>query len=535
MTDRDSPFDERPARLSTAVALAVAFALVAAFVGAAGVVPTAAVGAVGATALAVSLWANRWERGRTVGALVASLLAVPTGLGLLAVTAGTYLVLAAQVFPVGDAGAVRSVTFGVVVSVVLVTAAFAVVFGALASTRPLLERRTVARTGRVVLVAGAVPFVPGAVAGLLAGISYLESRAVGPGTVDVFGALLGAVDAIVLDPSVVRPQPATFAFLVGAAAVAVGRAVGALPLSELASTRTDGVDWSKRIHRVERWLTRGGLAVLVMVPLVGLLGLAGVPGPGAIPAPIAGILASGAIRQLAFEVAIVGVAVVGLVNLVRWSGRGSVETAGALVAPVLGGTVVLGLAVLTADPLLGDTVAWVATQLPAPFGELTTSVADSVIDVYGPVTIVVLATGALVLAVAAVLGALWLLAVAGLLDGRTGGGRIAGGGLFLLAASGAVAGVSRTLVLAGIVGGLVVADLDAFASTLGREVGRHADTGRPELAHAVGALVVAGSGAVVALGVASVARDPPTADPALALVGLLGALLGAVVLLAALR
>lgn len=550
MTDRRSRPDGRPTRTSTTVGIALALGLAAAYAGAAGVLATAAAGAVGAACLAVALWTSRWERGQSVGALLASLLALPVGLGLLAATAGTYLVLASAAFPVAESETVRSILFGVVATVLLVTALFGVVFGALASARSLLERRTVGRSARVVLGAAAVPLVPGALAGLAAGLAYLEAERPGPGAIDAFGGALGAVDALLLDPPVVRPHPATFALLVGVAAVVAGRALEALPVAELVANRTDrtdqtgradggnladdtgGIDWSRAVSLVERGLTVGGAAAIATVPPFLLLELLS---PGALPASIAGVVASGPVRGFAVGVTVVGLLAVGVVRLLRWGVRTSVDSVGAALAPFLGGAVVVGLVVVAAEPVLTGTVDWVVGTLPSPFDEVAGSVAGSVIDVYGPVTIGLLVTGALFLAVAAVLGVLWVLAVGGVLDGRTGGGRIAGGGLFLAAATAAVVGVSRPLVLAGIVGGLVVADLDAYATTLGDEIGRRAGTGRTEVLHAVGTIAVAASGAVVALAVASLTASPPTTDPAVALVGLLGGLAGAVVLLAALR
>jgi hypothetical protein len=188
-----------------------------------------------------------------------------------------------------------------------------------------------------------------------------------------------------------------------------------------------------------------------------------------------------------------------------------------------------------AGPTFDWLVAEVAGRLPSLFAAEFRTIAGSVGTFYGPGTVVLgVMTACLVVAGLLVLAArllLWL----GYLSRRRAGFATASAGLFLATVFAGTLETPALLVFGGLVVSLLVWDAGEYGTTLGEEVGRRAHSRSGELVHAGGTVAVG----VVGVGAALVLRAAlagQAVDPSpVAVVGLVAALAGAVLLVAALR
>ncbi|WP_159904503.1 DUF7519 family protein [Salinirussus salinus] len=527
-----------PTRTSVAIVLLGTVGLVAVLLGRVGpaLVP-ALVGIGGALSLAGGFWAVSSERFRTVGQVAGGLLAFPVGVGFVVGTVGTALVLVEVYFPVPDAGliAVNALLLvsrlGIVVGCVLAT------LGAVLGIRSVVDPATLSRYYWTVLRTGTVPLAVTATAAGGAVLSELRPGAAGVTPAGVAAGLLGWLAA---------PGPglhvASFFLAVSVAAMAVRAAVDSLPVAELVADSGAGEPGARRVRTVRQWLLYAGVATLGLA-LAGLYvdvqfrtpaRLAAAVGPG-IAAPLAGLTGAAVLRAPLVAVGLAAAVAVSVTWALRRVARMSLTAAARRAGPVLvGGVLALG-ALALAGPAFDRLVAAVAGRLPSVFATEFREVAGSVEVFYGPGTVVLGAmTACLVVAGLLVLAArllLWL----GYLSRRRAGFALASAGLFLATVFAGTLETPAPLVFGGLVVSLLVWDAGEYGTTLGEEVGRRARTRSGELVHVGATLAVglAGAGAALAARalLASRSVDPSPAVTA----GLVAALAGALLLVAALR
>ncbi|PSQ57293.1 MAG: hypothetical protein BRD23_08655 [Halobacteriales archaeon SW_9_67_25] len=521
-----------PTRTSTALAATVAVVTAGALVWRFSLVlaPTAAgVAGVVCVAAAVALaGSDRWE---TPGAVVASVLSVAAGAGILGGTLGSVLALVGAFFPVETVGAIPVRSVHLLARVGVVWGCLLVALGIALGVRNVADSESLSgyfglafRTGLVPLAAGGV-----LVAGTLLSRTPLDP--VAPAR-----TLLGAL----LSPAGGRTHLGSLLLLVAAAALAVRRAVAALPIAEFLADRGDG---TTELARVEALLSRfdlvaggagfaTGLAFLAEAALP--LAIRRTLGPGPYRVLVALSTAS-APRLLLAVLIVVSAATVALVASLRAVARGSPGGFLRRVGPYLGGGLVTALALVAGRPavdvLLGRIVAILPGRFEAVFGRL----AESVVAFYGPGTVAVGLVALLAWVTAAAVFALGLLLALGYLTETSIGYSLASTGLFAAAAFASAAGVDPWLAVAGLVAALFVWDVGRYGTVLGREVGRHSRTRGVELVHAGGTLAVGVGSALAALGLLALGPADlagPSTPTALALVGAFAAV---VALIAALR
>lgn len=524
-----------PTRSSGALVLLVTVVGVATLATAIGVEDGGAVAALGAACLAAALWFLTWDQWRVPATLAASLLLVPAGTAIAAGLGYELLVAFAAYFPAPTPSLVASrslKTFGV--TMILVGSTLAA-FGAVGSVRTVPTRRTLRRCLGVV---NKVAVLPGVLFFGLAVHAVVASFDLG-----ILGFLADPASSVIdwlFAPGGGRLHLFGFWLLFAAGSYAASRAVGTLPLQELAGEATVGVpgvvtpggttgtadgdttgatddESSNRAVRVADLVgglqrVLGGTAKLALWGLLPALLVAVAVPPDAIqsalPGPAYSVLvaltSSEAVRHLLAWAALVAGVLAVVAALVRRSSRASTRDLMVGYAPYLAGlTVVAGVGVAH-GPVLRGLIAFVAGRLESPTSGRFLEVSGSVVTFYGPETVVLgLTTGVLVLATVGLL-VLYLAFALGYASDRTAGPAFAGAGLFVAAAFAGTLNVSAWPVLVGLAAALVAWDAGEFATTLGEEVGRRAETHRVELLHALGSLSVAAVGAVVAAGLMGV-------------------------------
>lgn len=527
-----------PTRASVAIVLVGTGGLVAALLGIVGaaVVP-ALVGIAGALALAGGLWAVSTERFRTVGQVAGGLLAFPVGVGFVVGTVGTALVLVEVYFPVPEAGLIAVNALLLVSRLAIVAGCVLAVLGAALAVRNVVDPATLARYYWTVVKTGTVPL---AVTALAAGGAVLSELA--PGTP---GATPGGAVAALLG-WLAAPGPglhvASFFLVLSTAAMGARAAVGALPVAELLADSGAGDPGARWVGAVRRWLLYAGVATLGLA-VAGLVvdvrfrtpaRLAAAAGPGAADL-LAGLTGTAVLRAPLVAVGVAAAVAVVVAWALRRVARASLTAAARRGGPVLvGGVLTLG-ALAVAGPALDWLVAEVAGRLPSVFAAQFREVAGSVASFYGPGAVVLGAmTGCLVVAGVLVLAArllLWL----GYLSRRRAGFALASAGLFLATVFAGTLETPAPLVFGGLVVSLLVWDAGEYGTTLGEEVGRRARTRSGELVHAGATLAVGLAGVGAALAVRAVLAGQ-TVDPSpAAIAGLVAALAGTLLLVAALR
>jgi hypothetical protein len=240
MTGGELTDDPRPTRTSTMFVVLAGLATAAALVRAADVVWPAVVGAVGALTLAVVIWACGWERHETAGSVLASLLVLPVGFGMVATTAGTILVLASSLFPAPSLSDVPTLVIHLSARAMVVTGGVATVFGVAAATRGILDEDAVEDAATTALLTATAPFLVALVLAVGAVLRYLEANAHGPGVKTLLGDVVREFSALIFQPEPLGPHIPTFTVLVGIALLATNRGLRALPLTELVPANGDG-------------------------------------------------------------------------------------------------------------------------------------------------------------------------------------------------------------------------------------------------------------------------------------------------------
>ncbi|WP_336337497.1 DUF7519 family protein [Haloarcula brevis] len=528
----------RMPRTSLAVVVGVTALLVAGLLGAVSADRVALVGAGTGLALALSLWLSGWNRWRAVGAVLASILALPVAVGLSVATGGAVVTLGADLFPVPSQAGVRPAVVTLASQVAVVLGCLTAVFGASAATRGVVDTERVAAYGGVVVRTTAVPFVVALALFARGAVDFLQSNAGTPGVQQLAGELLARVLGPVFDPAPGRTHIAIFCLLLALAAAALARGLDALPLAELVPETSDAPDVDGAVAAAERTLRWTGRLALLVAPVAGLVELsvgqqflAGTL-PGGLYGVAVGVTAAPGLRGLLWWLFLGGAAVSAAVWALRRAVRSSADRVGSVLAPYVGGVVVT-LAVVS---VAGPAVEAVETALRAtPAAAAVDRFVVPVLDVYGPQTVALVLVVVALFSVVAAAGQLWLALAAGYLPERTAGVTLAAAGLFGASAFAATLATPTWLVLAGLVGAVVVWDAGAFGTTLGREVGTGAATRRAELVHTGGTVAVGGVGVAATLGLAAVAQGAIAVEPSAAVASLVVCLVAVVALVVAMR
>jgi hypothetical protein len=504
-----------PTRASTAVALLGTAGGVWVVSGAVGVRTGLFAAGAGAVCLGVALWLLSFDRWRVPASLAASLLLVPAGAGVTAGVGYEWLVAFAAAFPAASPTAVVAQSLHILAVLAVLCGCTVAVFGATASVRAVATGETLSRCLRLV---NRVALLPLGFFLALSGHALVTNLDLGAAS--AVGELVSAATGWVFAPAAGQLHLLGFLMVFATASYATYRAVRDLPLQELAGEATIGDDSNDdsgtsgiRVADVFAALQRGlgGLAAVaaMLVPPAFLVEVAPWDSaireglPDAIYALVVTLTSSEVARHLLVRLAVVAGTLALVATLVRRSSRTSTEDLLVAYAPYLAGlTVVAGIGVVHRQVLDG-LVAFVAGRLESPLAGLFSRLSEQVVSFYGSETIVLGLTAA-VLALASVgIFALYLSFALGFVSDRVAGPALAASGLFLAAAFAATTDASLLVVLGTLVAALVVWDVGEFATTLGSEVGRRAQTRRVELLHALGALSVGAVGAIAASWVAS--------------------------------
>jgi len=301
--------------------------------------------------------------------VLASVLVLPVGIGIVAATAGTVLVLAGGLFPVPSAAQVPETVIALTARAAVVTGAVAAVFGATTATRGVLDADTLEDATTTAVRTAVVPFC---LAILLAGnaaLQFLESNAAGPGIQTIIGDVLRAITSLFFRPDPLGPHLPTFAVMAGVALLAAHRGVRALPITELLAENGTGDEYRERIEAGQRgcsgraspssrrspsrpsftsryrpasWGPRSGRAVRRRAR-----------GHRQSHAPLAGLVAVGSPPPASS-------------GCCGASSRAP-DRIGSVLAPFAGGVAIVALAFAVSDTVLFEAVAWVAGQLPGQF------------------------------------------------------------------------------------------------------------------------------------------------------------------------
>jgi len=527
-----------PTRASAAIALLGTVVGVGLLSGVAGVGAGVLVAAAGAVGFAVALGLLTAESWRVSGTLAASLLVVPAGGAVAAGIGYELLVQFAASFPAPNRTRVVGQTLRILGVGAVLGGCTLAVFGAAASVRRVATGETLGRCWGLVVRTAVAPV---AVAVALAGSALATESGAVP--VDrIVDRVSSGVTGWLFAPEATGPEVGSFAAVFAAASVATYRALRALPTRELAGDATVGdVEVAALADAVDRaavWLATVALAALPIALLVGLAvptdALRAALPPAAFES-LADVTTDSGLRRGLVGLTVGALAVAVALRVVRGSARA--PTADLLVgyAPYAAGVGLVAASWVAGDRVLDGLLGFVAGRLDAALAGQFRQLSGQVVAFYGPETVVVGLVALVAFLAALGVFAVWLGFALGVVADAVGGPSLAGGGLFVAAAFAGTVDAPLWAVLAGLALALAVWDAGEFATTLGAEVGRRADTRRVELLHAVGTVSVGGLALVAADGVAgAVPSAEPTAGGGVT-VALLGAVGAIVLLVAALR
>lgn len=489
-----------PTRASTALALVVTAAGVAALTAAVGVRTGALVAAGGAACLAVAFRLLDFDRWEVPATLAASLLLVPAGAGV-AVGIGYELVAAfAASFPAASQTGVVGQTLRIAGVLAVLWGSTLAVFGAVGSIRGDLTGRSVRRT-RDHAAGVALPPVVAFVA--LAGRALVANLS--PEVAEVPAELVGSAADWLLAPAPGRLHALGFGVAFAGASVAVHWAVQTLPLRALAGESSFGdVEAVRAVDALRRATGSVLTAAALGLPVAFLLFVGAEAGvvrevlPRSAYRPLVTLTSAPGLRRSLVGVAAVAGALAAGAALVRRLSRVSARELLADYAPVLAGVGVLAGVFAVHGAVRRTLVGFVAGRLDQPLAGRFREAADGIVTFYGSETVVLgLVAGVLALtAIGLFVLSVWFLL--GFVGDRAAGTALAGTGLFVAAAFAGTVGAPLWVLLGGLVAGLVVRDVGEFGATLGAEVGRRGKRDRVELLHALASLGVGGLAALAA-------------------------------------
>lgn len=494
----------RPARVSSAIAMAAALLGVALLVTFTGQYLYGGVAVAGGGLLAVLT--TLVESDRRLSTLMASVLVPPTAA----------LVVLAVALPVGEATSLFSLLLFVNAAVVFA------VFGAGTVLTGALGNKAVYRTAKV---AGAVLVVPAAAAGILL---LGEFGAV----VELFSAAsttLAAVEQGIIAPSVAYPEVGGFLVLSGAAAWATAYCVRTLPIVQLTRRQNqaavqDSIDWGTGIA------TKTAGVAVVVGSVVGVAELAG----GAVfvlnvfpPAAVVGVVSNSPVfRLVLLWVSVLAVASAWTVQGVKWAARACArQTPQRIVRLSSGGAIAAAVGIAFA----GSVITMLRPQVPPSL----TPVVTTAVDTASPQIVTLGVIAGAIAAFVCLLSGLSVLGGMGVFSDRVAPGAVAGGALLVGALFAGPLPGPPLLVFAVVVLAIVTWDVSAYGATMVSELHVGVATARPEIVHATASVIVG----VVAIGIVVVASVVDVAAPpgARVVVSVLAAAFGAVFLAGILR
>lgn len=523
--------DWRPTQTSTALAVATTALVVGALLyHIEDVLVPALVGSVGALLFTLSCWLLARED-RPFTALVVSLLTVPVAFGLLAGVVLVVLSLSGKLFPVPDASLVSVSTLIVVGHAGIVLGSMLAVLGFALGYWNVLRDGSLTRYSKVAFVTG---FVPALVSTAL----VVNGTALEQGRLSEVGAVISGAVGWLVSPQPTNLHLTGFLLVVAVAVGSLYVAVTKLPVSELLADEGGQKPIKQRVQDLTIQLQTATVLSATLFAAALLFELATDPeqvlGSG-LYTTVQGLTTADGLRKLFLAVAIAAGLTTGVGLLARRTAQESTGTSADELGPILGGGVITLVALTVADSVYHGTAETVAEPMPASISTEVYRRSDRVAEVYGEETIVVLLALALVTVTLLLVVALRFALHVGYLSRATTGYSLASGGLFVATVFAATIDAPTWLVFGGILASLFVWDTGRFATTLGREVGRVADTQSAELTHAGGTLFVGILGVLAAVGVTNViSASTATLSPTMP-VALLAVVAGILSLIAALR
>ncbi len=524
-----------PTRTSTALSLVVGLAVVGLLLWRVDLVlGPVVVGSLGALCFAAGLWLVTLDRWVPVARGLAGLLALPVALGFVVATLGIVLLLASTFLPVDGPAALSLLSLTVVTRVGVVAGCVFAVLGILLGVRNIVDKESVTA---YFWVSVQTAVVPGVVGTFFAVGAVLTRQELGVGGNRFFGEFVRWVFV----PGRLQTHVGTVLLLVALAATAVRAAVDALPIAELVGDSGTGETDHWRISRLRRTLellalgtvALAGLAFLVEtirrpIELQQLLGL-GLYGMLTDLSTAPGLRSILVLTIIAAT--LVWLSGVGLQRVATSSTRNTLRHVGPVAA---GGLVTVG-SIAFGQPIVETVINEVGRRLPTPFDDVFFTTATDVVGFFGASPLVL--TAAFLLLGSTVSLLLWfrLVVFAGYLSDESAGYSLASGGLFVAAAFAGTLATEAWVLFAALVGVFFVWDMGRYGTTMGNEIGRHASTRDAELVHAGGTLAVGLLGVGAAYGIQRLLTIRVVEQTPTAIVALVGALVGIIFLVTALR
>ncbi|WP_192498508.1 DUF7519 family protein [Halorussus halophilus] len=451
----------------------------------------------GALCFAGVCWLLTWDRWQVPATVAASALVVPAGAAAAVGVGYVLLVEFASSFPASTSTRVVGQTLRILSVAMVTLGTTAAVFGAAAVPRNFVTRESLEDGFQLVSRTAILP-----IGFAVLTLGYALVTNFGSGLGGPVGDLLdsfvsGMTDWFLATDSASQPRFLSFWLVATVSVWALSRALVALPTRELTAGRSIAdVEAEVVWQRLEETCSNLAAAGFVGLPLVFLLDIA-VPEavvrgtlPGVLYDVLVAITGAAPLRYVLLTTALLaGVSVVAT-KLLRSSVQTDVRTVMVGYAPFLGGLGIVAAVLTVHGPVLDALVDFVAGRLSSPISGNFRRLAANVETFYGSHAIVLgITAGVLVVAATAVL-ALWLVFRLGFVRDRVSGPSIASGGLFVAVAFAGTLRIPLAVFLVGLLASLFVWDAGEFGVTLGKEIGRRADTRQVELLHAGGVLSV---------------------------------------------
>ncbi|RYJ19435.1 hypothetical protein ELS19_00020 [Halogeometricum borinquense] len=467
---------------------------------------------------------------RPLSRFVAACLLLPASAG---VVAGLGYVFAKQLggtYPVGSVFVVVSLT--------------AAGFGAAAAVRDTLESDALESALAVATVASLPPtfaFVPLAIVRIFEEFSatlYVPVLVPDPVPAAAFpGALVGGVLRFLVAPTHEGPHLFSFALVCYLAVIGLETVLRTYPVADL--VRPNKPEAADRVlDPLKRGLTAATTLGTLVVFILGILFLA--PRgfemlPATILDPVTTLAGVDILRVVLFLSGVVGILLgIGSWGLRRFYDASKDELGKSTPSLVAGSAVVIGAFTLH-EPVLTALLDAILDVLPAAYAGDVQTQADAVMAFYGGEVVVLGLCAGLLFVAAVAFAVLYGVVNIGVMTDRAAGAAVAGAGLFVASAVAATVGAGTTLVLAGLVGGLIVRDAGTHGVTLGHEIGRLGETRRAELVHLAVTAIVGVVAAIAAVGLADFLGRIPALDGSGLSLALGGAVLGVLFFVVALR
>ncbi|MFC6974658.1 hypothetical protein ACFQL1_08145 [Halomicroarcula sp. GCM10025709] len=406
----------------------------------------AAVGVPAAVGLAVALALVGGQRRSASRTLLASLLAVPIAAGAGVAFVWTLSALVVASFPVAGPALARPILVDIGATVLVVGGCLLAVFGAAAATAGAVDTARVGRYAGVV-ARTALPVTVVAAVALVIPVAGVLSADGSP-------SLVGVVAGPLLTPTPGRTHLGVFLSLVAVTAWLGSRAVGALPLAELASATPEGPDIRAALGRTRQGLGALALLALLAALAAGLIEL--LAGQSAISETVpalydlaVAVSGSPALRLALWWTTLAALAVVLAVWLLRRTVRRAPGRVGLVLAPYVGGVGLTAAALVAGGPVVSSGAALVRAEAPAFLAGAVDALVSAPIEFYGPRTVAVGLTAASLLALVGVTGALWTVLFVGYVGDRGSEAALAGAGLFVATGAAGTLSASPALVLGG--------------------------------------------------------------------------------------